>query len=142
RQSPDAIALVWEGQQFNYGQINRLANRIAHDLVAMGVSNEEKVGLRVQQPFEQLIGTLGILKAGASYVLLDMDDSMWRLAYLIEACCLKRIISSAFDIPSSVEKSLNNLPAPEWIPLDTAIDDNLKDLSNPCKEGYAADFAC
>src|SRR6185312_5258351 len=43
--TPDATAVVFEGQSLTYGELNRRANRVAHDLRARGVSPNDLVGI-------------------------------------------------------------------------------------------------
>jgi len=69
--TPDADALVFEGQTLTYGQLNAAANRMAHTLRAMGLAPGAHVGLCVARSPDLLIGTLAILKAGGAYVPLD-----------------------------------------------------------------------
>ena len=69
--TPDAIALVFEGQQLSYRELNERANRLAHYLRKRGVGPEVRVGICVERGLEMVVGLLGILKAGGAYVPLD-----------------------------------------------------------------------
>ncbi|HEV7919166.1 MAG TPA: non-ribosomal peptide synthase/polyketide synthase [Thermoanaerobaculia bacterium] len=68
---PSATALVFEGEQLTYGELNARANQLAHYLRGRGVGREVLVGISMERSFELLIGLLGILKAGGAYVPLD-----------------------------------------------------------------------
>jgi non-ribosomal peptide synthetase component F len=81
--TPDAVAAVCDGQSLTYGALNRLANRLAHDLRALGVGPEVCVGLCVERSLEMGVGLLGILKAGGAYVPLDPDYPAERLAAMM-----------------------------------------------------------
>ncbi|MBB3992943.1 natural product biosynthesis luciferase-like monooxygenase protein [Sulfitobacter undariae] len=69
--TPDATALVFEDQTLSYAALNAAANRLAHRLVAQGVTKGTPVGLSTSRGPDLLIGALGILKAGGAYVPLD-----------------------------------------------------------------------
>src|SRR5262249_17695332 len=82
--TPDAVAVVYEGEQLTYRELNRRANQRAHYLREMGVGAEVKVGLCVERSLELIVGLLGAMKAGGAYLPLDADYPRERLAYMIE----------------------------------------------------------
>ncbi|WP_145956954.1 condensation domain-containing protein, partial [Xenorhabdus miraniensis] len=82
--TPDAIAVVFEGQSLSYGELNRHANRLAHHLLALGVQPDDRVAICVERSLEMVVGLLGILKAGAAYLPLDPAYPAERLAYMLE----------------------------------------------------------
>jgi amino acid adenylation domain-containing protein len=82
--TPDAIAVVFEGQQLTYSELNSRANRLAHYLQTLAVKPEVLVGICVDRSLEMVVGLLGILKAGGAYVPLDPAYPQERLAYMLE----------------------------------------------------------
>ncbi|MGC5831634.1 non-ribosomal peptide synthase/polyketide synthase [Ralstonia pseudosolanacearum] len=84
RRTPEAIAVVHEGQQVSYAELNARANRVAHALIGLGVGPDARVGLCAERSVELVIGLLGILKAGGGYVPLDPSYPQDRLAYMLE----------------------------------------------------------
>ncbi len=83
RQTPDAVALIFEEQQVTYRQLDQRANQLANELHARGAGVETLVCICVERSLEMVIGLLGILKAGAAYVPLDPDYPPDRLAYML-----------------------------------------------------------
>ncbi|HET6763138.1 MAG TPA: amino acid adenylation domain-containing protein, partial [Longimicrobiaceae bacterium] len=69
--TPDAAAVVHDGQAVPYGELNRHANRIAHALMARGVGPETRVAVRIHRTAALPAVLLGILKAGGAYVPVD-----------------------------------------------------------------------
>ncbi|MDJ0800853.1 MAG: amino acid adenylation domain-containing protein [Calothrix sp. MO_167.B12] len=82
--TPEAIAVVFEGQQLTYQQLNSQANQLARYLQRLGVQPETLVGICAKRSLEMVVGLLGILKAGGAYVPLDPDYPPERLAYMLE----------------------------------------------------------
>ncbi|KWI71348.1 non-ribosomal peptide synthetase [Burkholderia stagnalis] len=83
RLSPQAVALVHEGGQLGYDELNRRANQLAHYLRAQGIGTDSLVALCVHRSPEMVVALLGILKAGAAYVPLDPTHPRQRLAYML-----------------------------------------------------------
>lgn len=81
--TPAATALVFEGRAISYRTLNRRANQLAHDLQAYGAGPDTLIGLAMERSIEQIVGVLGILKAGAAYVPLDPKYPAERLALML-----------------------------------------------------------
>ena len=82
--SPEAVAAVYGERQLTYGELNRRANQLAHYLRKRGVGAESLVGICVERSLEMVVGLLGILKAGGTYVPLDPDYPKERLGFMME----------------------------------------------------------
>ncbi|MBK5529110.1 amino acid adenylation domain-containing protein [Pseudomonas sp. TH06] len=104
---PDATALLFEGRTVSYGELNRRANQVAHQLLARGIRPDDRVAICVERGPQMIIGLLGVLKAGAGYVPIDPAYPLERIAYtladsapvalLIQAQTLDRV--GAPDMP-------------------------------------------
>ncbi len=81
--TPEARAVVGEGESLTYRQLNDRANQLAHHLQALGVAPESPVGLWVGRSVDMVVGLLGILKAGGAYVPLDPAYPAERLAFML-----------------------------------------------------------
>lgn len=84
QRTPDATAVVFEGESLSYAQLNRRANQVAHRLIAMGVLPGTLVGLYTPRSLDLLVGALAIQKAGGGYVPLDPAYPPDRIALYIE----------------------------------------------------------
>ena len=98
-QTPDAVAVVFEGQQLTYWELNDKANQLAHHLRSLGVRPEVLVGICVERSsfalaslkekmlpeasLLMIVGLLGILKAGGAYVPLDPAYPQERLTWML-----------------------------------------------------------
>ncbi|MCG7756954.1 MAG: amino acid adenylation domain-containing protein, partial [Nitrosomonas sp.] len=84
KKKPDAVAVIFEGKQLTYGQLNKKANQLAHYLNAQGVGPEALVGICVERSLEMIVGILGILKAGGAYLPIDPGYPEERIAFMVE----------------------------------------------------------
>jgi amino acid adenylation domain-containing protein/non-ribosomal peptide synthase protein (TIGR01720 family) len=80
---PEAIALEFENEVLTYAELNREANRLAHQLIERGVTPDTPVGMAVERLPEMIIGLLAVMKAGGGYVPLDPSYPPARLEQMI-----------------------------------------------------------
>ncbi|NEO29118.1 MAG: amino acid adenylation domain-containing protein [Symploca sp. SIO3C6] len=100
--TPEAISLVFEGEQLTYRQLNNRANQLAHYLQKLGVQPEVLVGLCVERSLEMIVAVLAILKAGGAYLPLDPNYPQSRLSFILEDAQVSLLLSQ--------EKLLSKLP--------------------------------
>jgi amino acid adenylation domain-containing protein len=82
--TPDATALVWEGKEIRYRDLNERANQLAHYLRSLGIGPDVLVGICIERSANMIVGVLGITKAGGAYVPLDPAYPKDRLAFMVE----------------------------------------------------------
>ena len=90
--TPDAIAVVFDGERLTYAELNARANRLAHHLRGLGARPDARVAICMERGLEMVVGLLAILKAGGAYVPLDPSYPQERLAFMLAdsapgACC-------------------------------------------------------
>ena len=93
--TPDAPALLFEGVEVTYGELNRRANRLAHHLAALGVGAEARVGVLLERGEELVVALLAVLKAGGAYVPLDPAYPAERTGYVLEDAGVRAVITDA-----------------------------------------------
>ncbi|MGW0531568.1 amino acid adenylation domain-containing protein [Streptomyces sp. NPDC003032] len=77
--TPDATAVVYEGERLTYAELDVRAARLAGLLAARGVTRGDTVGVYLDRSVELAVAVLGTLKAGAGYVMLDPGFPAGRL---------------------------------------------------------------
>ncbi|MGB7293946.1 MAG: amino acid adenylation domain-containing protein, partial [Thermodesulfobacteriota bacterium] len=93
--TPQNIAVLFEGKQLTYKELNERANRLANFLTEKGVKPEALVGICIERSLDMIIGVLGILKAGAAYVPLDPTHPKERLAFMIDDAKVSVILTQS-----------------------------------------------
>jgi natural product biosynthesis luciferase-like monooxygenase protein len=81
---PQRTALVAHGVEISYAELDQRANRVAAQLVSLGVGPDTLVGLCLPRGIELIVGLLAIHKAGGAYVPLDPAYPRERIAYMLE----------------------------------------------------------
>jgi amino acid adenylation domain-containing protein len=103
--TPDAAAVVIDGQQLNYRELNSRSNQLAHYLRRLGVGADVKVGICIDRSLEMAIGVLATIKAGGAYVPLDPEYPRERLRFMLEDAQCSVLLTN--------ERLLSDLPETE-----------------------------
>ncbi len=84
--SPDAVAVIEPAARVTYDDLNHLANRAAHALIAAGVRRGDRVVLALDDGIEWVACYFGAMKAGAVAVPLPPGPHNGRLARAFPDC--------------------------------------------------------
>ncbi|HLK07458.1 MAG TPA: amino acid adenylation domain-containing protein, partial [Candidatus Angelobacter sp.] len=91
--TPHAIAVTSEGISLTYAELNGRANAVAERLIAIGAGPDILVALCMERSVSMLVGVLGILKAGAAYLPVDLRYPGERVAFILEDAQVSLLIS-------------------------------------------------
>ncbi|HKG98987.1 MAG TPA: condensation domain-containing protein, partial [Pyrinomonadaceae bacterium] len=83
RQTPGAVAVVCGLDKLTYAQLNQRANQLARYLQKLGIGADVPVGLCLERSLDFVVCMLGILKAGAAYLPLDVNTPHERLSAML-----------------------------------------------------------
>ncbi|WP_432156317.1 amino acid adenylation domain-containing protein [Streptomyces sp. bgisy153] len=96
--TPDAVALRRGDDTLTYAELDRRANRFAHRLIAEGVRAETPVALHLDRSFEAVVAILGVLKAGGTYVPLDVRSPAARLRLVLDQAGAPLLVTDRDDL--------------------------------------------
>ncbi|MDO9407841.1 MAG: amino acid adenylation domain-containing protein [Patulibacter sp.] len=100
---PDAVAVVCEDQAWTYAELDARSARIARELVRRGVASEDVVGVAVPRSCDMVAALLGVMRAGAAYLPLDLDHPAERVAYMLQDAGVRAVLTTAAlqgDLPA------------------------------------------
>lgn len=81
--TPDAVAVVFNGDRVTYGELDVRANRLAHRLSDDGVGAGDVVALLLERSTETIAAILAVYKTGAAYLPIDPNYPDTRIAFVI-----------------------------------------------------------
>ncbi len=82
--TPDASALIFQGEVTTYGALESCADRLAGELEARGLEREQLVGIYLRNTPQAILSLVAVLKTGAAFVPLDANHPPERIARILE----------------------------------------------------------
>jgi amino acid adenylation domain-containing protein/thioester reductase-like protein len=101
---PDRTAIIHDGRQVSYADLNAEANRLAHHLQEQGVSPDTLVAIVAERGITMVVAVLAILKAGGAYVPVDPTYPPDRIAFMLRDSGCQLVLTSG-DLASSLPGS-------------------------------------
>ena len=132
--SPEAVAIVFKDEQLSYKELNARSNQLARYLQTQGVKAETLVPICIKRSPEMVIGILGILKAGGTYVPVDPEYPQDRISYMLEDTGAKIVLSSRAG-----REKLNRTKQAQVIELDGDWKQIEKEQGSNLKEAIGSD---
>ncbi|WP_456291402.1 non-ribosomal peptide synthase/polyketide synthase, partial [Rhodococcus erythropolis] len=97
------VAVVSGDLTLAYAEFDARVNRLARQLITVGVGPDSRVALVMRRSIHQVIGVYAVLRAGAAYVPVDPDQPAERNQYIVESAapvCVLTTDSERGDVPT------------------------------------------
>ena len=91
---PDNLAVKTEKQHLTYKDLYRAATKVAHTLQQNHSNETRQVAILLEHDISMIIGILGIILAGKTYVPLDPSYPEQRLTYILKQSRTKYILTN------------------------------------------------
>ncbi len=82
--TPEGTAVICAGRSLTYYELNNRANQVANHLRKLDVRPDSIVGIYIDRSIDMVVGLLGILKAGGTYMPLDPYFPVERIKFMLE----------------------------------------------------------
>ena len=98
KRTPDAIAIVYSGNEWTYKALSERSNQLAHYLLSNTTSNVDNnfIGVILERSDWSIISFLAILKTGSAYVPIDANYPEERKEYIKKDSNCSSIIDALF----------------------------------------------
>lgn len=93
-QNPHKTAVIANGESLSYGELNCLANRLAHGLIRRGLKLNTMVGLILERDKAVYIARQGILKAGGAFLPMVPEYPDDRIDFCLRDAACPFVITS------------------------------------------------
>ena len=83
KKTPNKVAISFEGEDITYEDLDNQTDKIAEILINKGIKKSNIVSIFIPKSLQFFIYMLGILKAGATYLPLDVEFPDNRVNYIL-----------------------------------------------------------
>ncbi|MGH3944284.1 MAG: amino acid adenylation domain-containing protein, partial [Pseudonocardiaceae bacterium] len=83
RRTPSVTAVVCGDVSLSYRELDEQANRVAAQLIGLGVQLEDRVGVLMDRSVDLVVTVLAIVKAGGAYLPLDVRAPADRMGLIL-----------------------------------------------------------
>ncbi|AGC75292.1 non-ribosomal peptide synthetase [Nonlabens dokdonensis] len=103
---PEATAIIYEGKELSYQELEDLSNAMANDLLSrIDIEKDALIGVELERSEWLVVSLLAILKTGGAYVPIDPTYPEQRKDFIKEdSACVFIIDASYLEVFQSVEK--------------------------------------
>jgi amino acid adenylation domain-containing protein len=92
--TPTATAVLFEGRELTYRELDGRANALARRLRGLGVGPDERVGIALHRSLDLVVANLAVLKAGGACVPIDPAYPIARQQLIAEDAAVRLVIRS------------------------------------------------
>ncbi|MFI8424195.1 amino acid adenylation domain-containing protein [Streptomyces sp. NPDC085479] len=96
RRTPDAVAVVCEGERIRYADLDARAGRLATVLADLGAAPGRVIGVRLRRSAELIVVLHAIHRAGAAYLPLDPEYPEERVRHMLDQARPAFVVDDAF----------------------------------------------
>ncbi len=95
RRYPDRVAVQSEDRQLTYAQLDARTDQLVARLRGLGTKAEEPIAVALGRSSRTIVAVLGVLKAGGAYVPVDPNYPSERIAYILQNCGARILVTDA-----------------------------------------------
>ncbi|MFD4636242.1 amino acid adenylation domain-containing protein [Lentzea sp. NPDC058436] len=117
---PDRLALTFGDRSWTYAELDAAANRVAHVLAADGVRRGDRVGVLLERGERVVTTILGVLKAGAAYVPVDLATPRDRAEFVFSDTGVDVVVTDDYLADPRLAQAPSHRPDIHAGPADLA----------------------
>ncbi|HEX7242481.1 MAG TPA: amino acid adenylation domain-containing protein, partial [Longimicrobiaceae bacterium] len=122
RLHPDRLAVRTRTTRLTYAELNRAAEAVARAILRTRPAAAERVALLFEHDAAMIVGILGVLRAGKTYVPIDPLYPRERSAYVLEDSGAAALLTNRANLALARELARERVPIVDLDAVDAADD--------------------
>lgn len=94
--TPDRTAIIDQDRTMTYHEVNSSANKLARLLVSKGARPGSVIGILLERSADMIIAILAVLKTGAAYLPLHVNDPEERITHILKRAGASILITNTY----------------------------------------------
>ncbi|MFE9321437.1 amino acid adenylation domain-containing protein [Nocardia sp. NPDC052278] len=110
---PDATAIVCDGQQLSYRELDQRSSRLARQLIRRGIGPEDVVAIGIPRSVDSVLAVWAVTKSGAAFLPIDPTHPTERITHMMtdsKAAIGLTVTSVRAQLPDSTDWLISNNP--------------------------------
>ncbi|HEY9476534.1 MAG TPA: non-ribosomal peptide synthetase, partial [Mycobacteriales bacterium] len=132
--TPDAVAATFEGRSLSYAELEHRSGLLARHLRGLGVGHGDIVGVAVPRGLDVPVCLLGVLRAGAAFVPVDLSHPAERVGFVLA--------DSGVPVVLSTSELAGRMPVGGWATVCVDTVDLAAHAGDPLPETATLHSAC
>lgn len=96
KNNEDKTAIIFKGSKLTYKELDERSNKLANLLLSKGIKKDDVIGIMLHRSLDILPCMLGVLKTGATYMLIDPSLPEDRIQYMLNNASAKSVITNLY----------------------------------------------
>ncbi|MCT4607319.1 MAG: non-ribosomal peptide synthetase [Marinisporobacter sp.] len=125
KKRPDGMAILWRGEELTYKELDEKSDTLASFMKKRGIKKGDQIVLFLRRDINLVICIFAIIKVGAIYIPIDIEDDKNKIKEIINDENLQLIFANKDtynQVASITEKEIINIDSfvfSNWIKIDT-----------------------
>lgn len=86
---PDNVAIYFKDKKITYDELNKKANRLAHNLIKYVIEKDEVIAILCESSINMAVAMLAILKSGGAYLPIKTELPIERIKFMLNDSSIK-----------------------------------------------------
>ena len=113
KESPENVALLMDKEQLSYKALDNRSDKWASYMISRGVSKGDVVGLYMERSIDIITGILGVMKIGAAYLPIDIQQPLARTIHMASESESALLLSNVEEVPVELKERYTTISIAE-----------------------------
>ncbi|MFM7857627.1 MAG: AMP-binding protein, partial [Flammeovirgaceae bacterium] len=132
----NSVAVIGDDRTLTYDDLDKLSSQVSQDLISNGITSDDVVALILDRGPDVIVSMLGVLKASAAFMPVELSDPAPRIKRMLEDARVKMVVTQSHHLMKVGDLWNGNLCAIDLLSDNLDSHKNLSVPDNPDSLAY------